>query len=110
MDVAVADVPDFEAGRLDPLLDADEVFEGRLVTPRGNVDILDPELLGEPEIVVARVAGDLKRHFDAGLEGRELPGCQGGARLPDGAYGCCTRGKPDKRASLHPRTVRVNIR
>src|SRR5205823_8373885 len=63
VDVAVADVPDFQFGRFHPLFELNEVFQSRSATSGGDADIGNAELLGKLQVFVARPAGNLKRHL-----------------------------------------------
>src|SRR3989442_4224810 len=59
VNVAVADVPDFQFGRLHPLFEVNEVFQSCYAAAGGDVDIGNAELLGKLQGFVASVAGNL---------------------------------------------------
>lgn len=74
VDAGVPDVPDFQAGGGDLLLQAGVILVGSRGAAAGDVHVLDAELADELQLLVAGVARDLHRELDARGPGREFRG------------------------------------
>ena len=58
MDVGVADVPDFQAGRFHLILEPDEILIGGFIAASPDVDVAASELIDELQVVVGCVGTD----------------------------------------------------
>ena len=74
VDVAVADVPDFQAGGFDSLFEANEVFQRRPVPPVGMLTYCTPSCCANCRSSSLASRGNLQRHLDARGQRLELRG------------------------------------
>ena len=103
MHVAVADIPDPEAGGFDFVFQAKVVLGSGSLTARRDIDITRADLMNELQVVVARIFGHLDRDLDSGRPRMPARGLLFGMHLSGGQ--CRTGQELSELASFESRRL-----